>query len=204
MKIPIKLNVIIALIFLVVLLPAQVLPEQKSDSTPTVKTDDKTSVDSNTYIIGAEDVIDIFVWREESLTKSVTVRMDGKISLPLADDIEASGLTPLQLKEVITNKLKNFIDNPTVSVTVTQANSYKIYISGQVKNPGICRLRSETSFLQLIIMTGGFTDWADQKHIIISRKENGEEKRIKVNYKKIIEGKEPDIIMKNGDTVIVP
>ncbi|MGB5157669.1 polysaccharide biosynthesis/export family protein [Desulfobacterium sp. N47] len=199
-----KLNFIILSAFFIIVLPIHALSQQKSDLNPKATTSEKAGVDNNTYVIGAEDVLDIFVWREDSLTKSVTVRMDGKISLPLADDIQASGLTPLQLKEIITNKLKNFIDNPTVSVTVTQANSYKVYISGQVKNPGIFRLRSETSFLQLIIMTGGFTDWADQKHIEIIRNENGAEKRITVNYKKIAEGKEPDMAMKNGDTVIVP
>ncbi|MBU1053456.1 MAG: polysaccharide export protein [Proteobacteria bacterium] len=204
MKIHKKLNFIITLFFLIALLPACTSFKPKNDLTPPVKTVDKTAVDSNTYIIGAEDVLDIFVWREESLTKSVTVRMDGKISLPLTDDIQAAGLTPLQLKEVITTKLKNFIGNPTISVTVTQANSYKVYVTGQVKNPGVFKLRSETSFLQLIVMIGGFTDWADQKNIEIIRKENGMEKRIPINYEKIIEGKEPDIAIKNGDAVIVP
>ncbi|MFH2045569.1 MAG: polysaccharide biosynthesis/export family protein [Pseudomonadota bacterium] len=204
MKIHKKLNFIITLFFLITFLPACVSPLQKSNLTPPLKTADKTAVDSNTYIIGAEDVLDIFVWREASLTKSVTVRMDGKISLPLTDDIQAAGLTPLQLKEVITTKLKNFIENPTVSVTVIQANSYKVYVTGQVKNPGVFRLRSETSFLQLIVIIGGFTDWADQKNIEIIRKENGTEKRIPINYEKLVEGKEPDIAIKNGDTVIVP
>jgi len=86
------------------------------------------------------------------LSKTVPVRMDGKISLPLVDDIQAADLTPLQLKEVLANKLKNVIDNPTVSVTVIEANSFKIYVSGQVKNPGVVRLRSETSFVQLMTM----------------------------------------------------
>lgn len=204
MKIHKRLYIIIALFFLITLLSACTSSKPKKDLTPPVKTGDITAVDNNTYIIGSEDVLDIFVWREESLTKSVTVRMDGKISLPLTDDIQAAGLTPLQLKEVITNKLKNFIENPTVSVTVIQANSYKVYVTGQVKNPGVIRLRSETSFLQLIVMIGGFTDWADQKNIEIIRKENGTEKRIPINYEKIIEGKDPDIAIKSGDTVIVP
>jgi polysaccharide export outer membrane protein len=146
------------------------------------------------------------VWREEALSKTVPVRMDGKISLPLIDDIQAAGYTARQLKEVLTKRLKEFIDNPNVTVTVVEANSYKVYVSGQVKTPGVYRLRNETTLLQIIPMAGGFTDWANQKKILIIRKENGKEKRITVNYKKIVKGDTPEsnIILKAGDTVIVP
>jgi polysaccharide export outer membrane protein len=171
---------------------------------PPQKTQGQIATDSNDYIIGPEDVLYIHIWKEESMTKTVPVRMDGKISLPLVDDVQAADLTPLQLKVVLTNKLKNVIDNPTVSVTVMEANSFKVYVSGEVKTPGVLRLRSETSFLQLMTMVGGFTDWADKKKIVIVRKEKGAEKRIKVNYKKILDGGEPDIIINRGDMVIVP
>jgi polysaccharide export outer membrane protein len=130
--------------------------------------------------------------------------MDGKISLPLVDDIQAAEMTPLQLKEVIIKKLKGFIDNPTVSVTVMEANSFKVFVSGEVKTPGVVRLRSETSLVQLMTMVGGFSEWANQKKILIIRKEKGVEKRITVNYKKIIDGKEPDVSIKRGDLVVVP
>jgi polysaccharide export outer membrane protein len=132
--------------------------------------------------------------------------MDGKISLPLIDEVQAAGLTPLHLKEVLIEKLKTFIDNPSVSVIVMEANSFRVYVSGQVKIPGVYRLRGETTLLQIISMAGGFTDWANQKKILIIRKENGQEKRITVNYKKIVEGKEPvsNSILKSGDTIIVP
>ena len=103
-------------------------------------------------------------------------------------------------------KLKEFVDIPNISVMVMEANSFKVYISGQIKNPGVYRLRSETSLLQIIPMAGGFTDWANQKKILIIRKENGKEKRIIVNYKKIMKGDDPrsNIILKAGDTIIVP
>ena len=161
-------------------------------------------VTDDEYIIGPEDVLHIFVWKEESLTKTVPVRIDGKISLPLLDDIQASGLTPLQLKEELTKKLKGFVDNPTITVTVTEANSFKVYISGEVKQPGIVRIRSEVTLVQLIIMVGGFTEWANKRKILIITKEDGKEKRITVNYNKIIDGDIPDIIIKRGDTVIIP
>ena len=196
--------VMLALSFLLILIPALVQSQEQKDKVPTQKTQSGVATDSDTYIIGPEDVLHIYVWKEEPLSKTVPVRMDGKISLPLVDDIQAADLTPLQLKEVIIKKLKGFIDNPTVSVTVMEANSFKVYVAGEVKTPGVVKLRSETSLVQIMTMVGGFTDWADKKKILIIRKENGIEKRITVNYKKIIDGKEPDITIKRGDMVVVP
>jgi len=162
--------------------------------------------DSDSYIIGSEDVLYIHVWKEETLSKTVSVRMDGKISIPLADDIQAAGLTPLKLKEKLSEKLQDFVEAPNVTVIVMEANSFKVYFSGQVKTPGVLRLRSETTIAQAISMVGGFTDWASQSKIIIIRREDGKEKRFTVNYKKIISGKDlkSNIILKSGDTIIVP
>jgi len=159
-----------------------------------------------TYVIGPEDVLYIHVWKEDALSRTVLVRMDGKISLPLVDDVQAAGLTARQLKEVLIKRLKEFVDNPSVSVIVTEPNSFKVYVSGQVRSPGVVRLRSETTIFQLIIMVGGFTDWANQKKILVIRREGGKEKRTTVNYKKIVKGDAPDqnIILKAGDHIIVP
>jgi polysaccharide export outer membrane protein len=170
------------------------------------KSQPEVVADSDQYMIGPEDVLYIHVWKENDLSRTVPVRADGKISIPLINEIQASGLTPLQLKVVLTDKLKEFIENPTVSVTVMEANSCKVYVSGQVRSPGIYRLRSETTLIQIIPMAGGFTDWANQKKILIIRKENGKEKRITVNYKKILDGSDPgsNIFLKPGDTIIVP
>ena len=166
----------------------------------------EVAADSDQYVIGAEDVLYIHVWREETLSRTITVRMDGKISMPLIDEIQAAGLTPLQLKESLIQRLKQFIDNPNVSVIVSETNSFKVYVTGQVRTPGVYRLKSETSILQIITMAGGFTDWANQKKILIIRKEDGKEKRIIVNYKKIVKGEDPksNIILKAGDTIIIP
>ena len=162
--------------------------------------------DSDQYVIGPEDVLYIHVWREDALSRTVPVRVDGNISLPLVHELKAAGLTPLKLKENLTERFKEFIENPNVSVTVMEANSFKVYVSGEVRSPGVHRLRSETSLLQFIIMVGGFTEWANQKKILVIRKENGKEKRITVNYKKILKGDNPgsNIALKPGDTVIVP
>jgi len=181
-------------------------PQERKEVPSKKQPQGEVVADSNQYVIGAEDVLYIQVWREEALTKTVPVRMDGNISLPLIHEIEAAGLTPIQLKEALTRRFKEFIESPNVSVTVAEANSFKVYVSGQVRTPGVYRLRSETSLVQIIVMAGGFAEWANQKKIIIIRKENGKERRFTVNYKKIVDGDDPasNIILKAGDTIIVP
>jgi len=159
---------------------------------------------SANYVIGPEDVLYIHVWREDTLTRTVPVRADGKISLPLIDEVEAAGLTPLQLKERLTQRLKEFVDTPHVSVVVQEINSFKVFVTGEVRTPGVYRLRSETSLIQIIPMAGGFTEWANQKKIVVIRKEGGRESRILVNYKDITEGRASNLILKRDDTVIVP
>jgi polysaccharide biosynthesis/export protein len=164
------------------------------------------AADSDSYIIGPEDVLYIYVWKEDNLSRTVPVRMDGMISIPLVDDIKAAGMTPLQLKEVLLAKLREFVETPDVTVIVSEANSYRVYVQGEVKNPGVFRLRSETTLVQLIIMAGGFTDWANQKKITIMRKEGGKDSRIMVNYKKIMDGDSDakDVVLKSGDIIIIP
>ena len=164
----------------------------------------EVQADSSQYVIGPEDNLYIHVWKEENLSRTVPVRIDGKISLPLIDEIQAAGLTPLQLKENLIKRFREFVDIPNVSVIVMEANSFKVFVSGQVRTPGVVRLRSETTILQLISMVGGFTEWANEKKILVVRKEGGQEKRLTVNYKRIVSGKDPNFIMKSGDTVIVP
>jgi len=202
-----RMGKLIAVVSLSCLLVVGVTDAQQGQAPSTgVKTFGQVVADSDTYIIGPEDVLSINVWREETLTRQVPVRSDGNISLPLIDEIHAAGLTPLQLKEKLTLRLKEFIDNPNVSVIVVQANSQKVYVSGEVRTPGVYPLRGETTLLQVIPMAGGFTEWADQKKILIIRKEAGKDKRIVVNYKKIVSGEDMsyNIKLKPGDTVIVP
>lgn len=193
-------------IFLLLIIANMAYPQADKEILSRKEAQVEIGTDNDQYVIGAEDILSIHVWKEEAFTRIIPVRMDGKISLPLVQEIKAAGLTPLQLKEVLTRRLKEFIENPVVSVTVAEANSYKVYVSGQVKTPGVYRLRSETSVAQIIPMAGGFTDWANQKKILIIRNENGREKRMTVNYKKIMRGSDPDsnVILKTGDTIIVP
>ena len=192
--------------FLLLVITSMAYPQADKEILSKKEAQAEMAVDGDQYIIGPEDVLYVHVWKEEALTRTVPVRMDGKISLPLIQEVKAAGLTPLQLKEVLMRKFKEFIENPIVSVTVVEINSFKVYVIGQVRSPGIQRLRSETTVSQIIVMAGGFTEWANQKKIVVVRKENGREKRITVNYKRIMAGKDLDsnIILKAGDTVVVP
>jgi len=171
-----------------------------------LKKEAQAGVDKERYVIGPEDVLYIHVWKEDALSRSVPVRMDGNISLPLIHEMKAAGLTPLQLEAAITERLKKLYENPNVSVIVMEANSFKVYVSGEVMKPGVYKLRDETTILQIIPMAGGFTDWAKQKKILVIRKENGKEKRFTVDYKKAMKGDDPNsnVVLKPGDTIIVP
>lgn len=160
--------------------------------------------DSDSYVIGPEDVLYIYVWKEENLSRTVPVRMDGMISIPLVDDVKAAGMTPHQLKEYLLTKLREYVETPDVTVIVQEANSYRVYVQGEVKRPGVYKLRSETSLVQIIVMAEGFNDWADRKKITIIRKEGGKESRIRANYNKIIDGDAKDIMLKSGDIVVIP
>lgn len=164
---------------------------------------------SEDYQIGPEDVLEILVWKNETLSRTVNVRPDGKISLPLIGDVQAAGLTPDQVKEEITTKLKEFYKElPHVSVIVQQANSYVIYILGEVNSPAQYVVKRGTTFLQAIALAGGFTPFASTNNILILRStyNNHNQSRIKISYKDIVSGNHlsSNIILKPGDTIIVP
>jgi polysaccharide export outer membrane protein len=159
------------------------------------------------YVIGMEDVLAVSVWKEPELSvKELVVRPDGKISLPLVNDIQASGLTPRQLQEGIAEKLKEFIANPNVNVTVIKIFSHTVSVVGQVNKPGLYTLGSPTTVLDILARVGGFTEYAKEKDIRIMRKENGKDLLFRFNYKNVIKGKDlhQNITLKDGDVVMVP
>jgi len=197
-------TVIVVLLSLLVLVSFAHAQDVKAPAEKKEVVKGEMPADTDSYVIGPEDVLFIHVWREELLTRQVPVRMDGKISLPVVNDVQAAGLTPLQLKETLTKRLKEFVDNPEVSVIVMEANSYKVFVSGEVRTPGVYRLRAETTILEVIPMAGGFTEWADKSDITIISKENGKEKRIRANYNRIVKGKDPAVKLKAGDVIVVP
>jgi len=161
--------------------------------------------DSSTYVIGADDVLSVNVWKEPDLTSTLPVRADGMISLPLLHDVKAAGLTPMQLATDITEKLKKYLSEPHVNVTVTQMNSQRIYAMGEVLHPGAINLMPDMSVLQALASCG-FTQFANTKGIYVLRKEGAAQKKIPVNYKKLIKGEAMDqnILLKPGDTIVVP
>ena len=158
------------------------------------------------YVIGPEDILTVVFWREKDLSSDVVVRPDGRISLPVLQDVHAAGLTPEQLRETLTKTAERFVEDPNVTVVVKEINSRRVYITGMVAKPGPFNLTSPMSVVQLIAIAGGLLEYADAKNIMIMRTENGAPTSLKFNYKEVTEGKnlKQNILLKPGDTVIVP
>lgn len=159
----------------------------------------------STYIIGANDQLHVSVWKEPDLTNTMPVRADGMISLPLLNDVQAAGLTPMQLAASITDKLKKFITDPHVTVEVTQMNSQRIYVMGEVLHPGAMNRTPDMTVLQALA-SAGFTQFANTKGIYVLRTEGGKQSKLPVNYKKLVKGDDmqQNYVLKPGDTIVVP
>jgi polysaccharide export outer membrane protein len=165
----------------------------------------KSATNDPNYVIGAQDVLDINVWKEEQLTKTVPVRPDGKISLPLVNDIQASGLTPMQLATQITDNLKKFVTDPQVTVIVREINSQRVYLIGEAARPGAYPLLPGMTVLQALSSAGGFTQFANVKKIYVLRSENGKQEKLPFNYKEALGSKaDQNIPLKAGDTIVIP
>ncbi|MCL6480339.1 MAG: polysaccharide export protein [Firmicutes bacterium] len=164
------------------------------------------TVPSADYRIGAQDVLTISVWKEPEITRTVPVRPDGKISLPLLDDVQAAGLTPMELAANITSGLKKFIADPQVTVIVTEINSRHFYVLGEVVRPGAYPLLPGMTVLQALSGAGGFSQWANLNEIYVLRDEGGKQVRYPFKYKDVLKGKrtEQNIELKPGDTIVVP
>jgi polysaccharide export outer membrane protein len=158
------------------------------------------------YVIGAEDVLGIVFWREKELSGDVAVRPDGRISLPLLNDVDAAGLTPEQLRVRITEAANKYVEEPTVSVVVKDIRSRKVFITGHVAKPAAYPLGGPTTVMQLITMAGGVQEFANDKHIQIIRTENGRQISLRFNYDQVKKGKDlqQNILLKPGDTIVVP
>ncbi len=183
-----------------VLVPASAAPANAVDpgvtAAPAVNTD---------YRIGPEDLLDISVWRNPDLSRTVPVRPDGKVSLPLVNDIKAAGLTPTALRQELIDRLSEFIPAPEVAVIVREVHSMKIAVVGSVKTPGRSELKSTATVLEMIALAQGFTDFAARDRIVILREENGETKRIPFNYRKVAAGDvQANMAVQSGDIIVVP
>ncbi len=165
-----------------------------------------TGQPSPDYQIGPEDLLDVSVWNNPALSRTAPVRPDGKISLPLLNDVQAAGLTPMQLRDVIAKKLVEYMPNPEVSVIVREVNRFKVSVLGEVKKPGRFDFKSKATVLDAIALAGGFNDFAARSRIVILRQDGGGTKRIPINYNKIIStaSEQDDFYLQPGDVVVVP
>jgi polysaccharide export outer membrane protein len=158
------------------------------------------------YVIGPEDVLTIVFWRDKDLSADVVVRPDGKISLPLLNDVVAAGYTPEELRVQLVKGAAKFLEDPNATVVVKEIHSRKVFVTGQVGKSGSYPLIGEMNVLQMIAHVGGLLEYADSKNIVVLRAENGQERRFKFNYKDVVKGKnlQQNILLKPGDTVVVP
>jgi len=214
---PMTAHRIMSVLTLLVLLSMGAFAQSDSTSRPPASADkqagekaaegSRAAHSDSSYLIGANDVLAINVWKEPDISRSVPVRSDGKISLPLVGELQASGETPRQLEQEITKRLQSYISEPEVTVIVTASNSQRVNIMGMVSRPGAYLLTSSTTVLDAIAMAGGFKDFAKQKSIYVLRQApDGTQKRIPFNYKEVIKGKNPEqnIRLQAGDTLVVP
>ncbi len=195
-----------------VVVPATGAPKQKGKqaaraSVATSQSPNPMSAaEEATYIIGPQDVLDVNVWKEAEVSRTVPVRPDGKISLPLLNDVQAAGLTPMQLQAEITEGLKKFITGPQVTVIVREINSRRVFVLGEVARAGAFPMIPNMTVLQALSTAGGFDQFAKLNGIYVLRNENGKQVTYPFNYKDVVRGlkSEQNIILRPGDTIVVP
>ncbi|NLH47860.1 MAG: sugar ABC transporter substrate-binding protein [Myxococcales bacterium] len=161
-------------------------------------------IDTNEFVIGPGDMLDINVWKNPEFSRQVPVRPDGRITLPLVGDMPAAGKSTDQLKKELKEAFSRYLNEPTVTVIVTQVNSYRIYVQGQVAHPGIYPITGRTTVVQAIALAGGFTEFAARGRLLILRQTAKGSQRIAVDYDRIVGGKDNDVPLRPGDTLVVP
>ncbi|HEV3276662.1 MAG TPA: polysaccharide biosynthesis/export family protein [Terriglobia bacterium] len=178
----------------------------KQKDKPTSKVAQPMQPVGSDYVISPGDVLEVQVWKEPDVSKAVPVRPDGKISLPLLDDVQAAGRTSAALTADLTERLKKFISDPQVTVIVTEVNSQRIYITGEVTRGGTYPLEPGMTVLQGLSSAGGFTPFANVKKIYVLRQQNGKQVKYPFNYKDVVKGTDTaqNILLQPGDTIVVP
>ena len=207
-----KRTVMVAIVAVLVLAPSlsassdKKKNEEKSAPAAAPQTTSNAAAANPGYVIGPEDVLKINIWKEPEMSGDVPVRPDGKISLTLLGDVQAAGLTPTQLTTQITDLLKKYLDDPRVTVTVGAVNSRRVFILGQVGRPGAFPLLPDMTVLQALSTAGGLSLYAAADKIYVLRIENGNQVKLAFQYKQVIKGNKPEqnIVLKSGDTIVVP
>jgi polysaccharide export outer membrane protein len=199
-----RIYLLVAAIVTLLIVPIHTISAQ-STAAPAASPEQTPGPSLEPYRIGPEDVLAITVWKNEPMSRTVQVRPDGMISLPLIDDVAAAGLTPVQFRDVLAKRLAEFIPNPEVSVIVTDVRSYKVAVLGEVVKPGRFELKSYTTILDVLAQAGGFTQFAARGRILVLRPVGKTMKRIPFNYNKVVSGGEDEnIYLQPGDVVLVP
>ena len=185
---------------------AQDAPAQKPDGSAKPAAVAEAGAADADYKIGPQDIVRIDVWKEPDISRTIPVRPDGKISLPLLNDVQASGLTVMQLSASLRESLAKYLTNPQVTVTVTEINSRRVYITGEVTRAGALPLLPNMTVLQALSSAGGFTQFAKLKSIYVLRNEDGKQVKHPFNYKEVVKGKlaEQNILLQSGDVIVVP
>ena len=191
-----KRSVHIALCFVVAIAAARPLFARVQQPTPT------NEEQETEYVIGPEDVLEILVWDNTQLTRTVPVRPDGKISLPLLNDVKAAGLTPMQLRECLITALAPYIPTATVSVIVKEVHSFKVTVIGEVKTPGRYELKSQSTVLDVLAMAGGLTQYAERSRIVVLRRQGSTTRQMAFAFDK--QGVQHNFDLEPGDIVLVP
>ena len=193
-------------LFFSAVLVAQKAPQASGPSgDPKLETKVQTPPADKDYVIGADDILHINVWKEPEMTVTLPVRTDGKISVPLINEVVAAGLTPYELQQQITKRATEFVARPQVTVIVTEVHSKKVYIVGEVIHPGTYPFSSKLTALQALTTAGGLTQFANTKRIVILRKEGSSGVTLPFDYKAVVRRGDigADIDLKPGDTIIV-
>jgi polysaccharide export outer membrane protein len=198
---------LIASVFACTLLAAPVAAQQGPGTGPAIPSDKVGVALPTDYVIGVEDRLGVVFWREQdkALTSDVVVRPDGKISVPMLNDISAAGLTPEQLAVVVQQAASKFIRDAAATVVVREIRSRKVFVVGEVSKPGAVQLGSDMNVLQVIAEAGGLLEHANKSDIVVVRQERGREQRFKFNYKDVVRGRRPEqnIRLRPGDTILV-
>ncbi|HTB92023.1 MAG TPA: polysaccharide biosynthesis/export family protein [Candidatus Sulfotelmatobacter sp.] len=194
-----------AVLLCVPLACAQTPPAQQPDTSQKPSAVTSAAVDAD-YKIGPQDVLRIDVWKEPDISRTIPVRPDGKVSLPLLNDVQAAGLTAMQLAGSLRENLSKYLTSPQVTVTVTEINSRRVYITGEVTHVGAIPLLPNMTVLQALSSAGGFTQFAKVKNIYVLRTENGKQVKHPFNYKEVVKGNlaEQNILLQPGDVIVVP
>jgi len=203
MKQPIACSLLAGVMFVSTLMAADPVCAQ-APGTESSERDGARGAAPEVYRIGPEDALLISVWKNDSLTRSVQVRPDGKISLPLLNDVQAAGLTALELRDVLSQKLGAYMPSPEVSVIVSDIRSFKVSVIGEINRPGRVELKSWATVLDVLALAGGFTQFAARSKIVILQPDGKAMKRIPFNYNKALAGEQENFYLRNGDIILVP